>query len=96
MVTKFKNFSHRPIGELALKGKDNFLPVFEFLEKNSEKKQYLEEYLKAFNLLKENEKTSMEVFSELHKKYPEDGLIQFHFKRLKNNEMGSSIKMEEK
>ena len=96
VVTKFKKFSRRPIGELALKGKDTFLPVFELLEKNSEKKQYLEEYLKAFNLLKENEKTSMEVFSELHKKYPEDGLIQFHFKRLKNNEMGSSIKMEEK
>jgi hypothetical protein len=82
------------VGELVLKGKTQALrcvtPIDEGLESMAD------EYLEAFVALEQEDPAATELFTALHRKFPNDALIAFHQRRLARGESGSRIVLEEK
>ncbi len=86
----------RPVGSLVLKGKTEGVKVFEPISEGIAASSRNAEYSEAFELLQSKSPEARAAFSDLADKYPEDGLIAFHAKRLAAGERGSLVVMEEK
>ncbi|MCH8188676.1 MAG: adenylate/guanylate cyclase domain-containing protein [Proteobacteria bacterium] len=86
----------RPVGSLVLKGKTEAVEVFEAIPEELVASPKTAEYSRAFELLKNGRPEARAAFSALAEKYPDDGLIRFHAKRLIAGEATSLIVMEEK
>ena len=86
----------RPVGSLVLKGKTASVEVFEPIAEEVAGAPRTAEYSRAFELLKSGSTEARAAFSGLAEKYPDDGLIRFHAKRLTAGETTSLIVMEEK
>ena len=86
----------RPVGSLVLKGKTESVEVFEPIPEEVAGSPKTAEYSRAFGLLKSGRPEARAAFSGLAEKYPDDGLIRFHAKRLLAGEATSLIVMEEK
>ncbi len=79
-----------------LKGKTESVEVFEPIAEEVAGAPETAEYSRAFELLKSGVTEARAAFSGLAEKYPDDGLIRFHAKRLTAGETTSLIVMEEK
>ena len=86
----------RPIGSVVLKGKTKSVEVFEPIPEEAADSPKTAEYSRAFELLKSGSTEARAAFSGLAEKYPDDGLIRFHAKRLTAGETTSLIVMAEK
>ena len=86
----------RPVGSLVLKGKTESVEVFEPIPEEVVDSPKTAEYSRAFELLGSGSTEARAAFSGLAEKYPDDGLIRFHAKRLMAGEATSLIVMEEK
>lgn len=86
----------RPVANLVLKGKTKAIKVFEPLPESSTGMRQLEDYIKAFELLDDDNETMHATFESLALKYPGDPVILFHAKRLASGEAGSTIVMSQK
>lgn len=85
---------HRPIGDVRLKGKEEFLRVYELLSSSDVAQP--DEYAAAFSLIEAAGPTSIACFENLQTKYPNDQLIAFHLDRLRSGENGTQVRMTSK
>jgi len=76
----------RPAAEIIVKGKSKVLAVFEPVIDESQISHYLNDYLEAYHAMKENKEPALELFATLANTYPDDGLVQLHYKRLSNDQ----------
>jgi adenylate cyclase len=90
-VKKCSKFVGRPIGSLVLKGKTKPVSTFEPLSKKQINSKNIQDYIKAFELMKDNKTSALEAFKELSAKSPKDKLVAFHLKRLASGETSSKI-----
>ena len=95
-VEKCSNFVGRPIGSLLLKGKSKPVATFEPLTKKQLDSNNVRDYLKAFELLNENNTVAKKEFKELCNRYPDDQLAKSHFDRLNSGKTGSTIILSHK
>lgn len=76
----------RPVCRVRLKGKKKILKVYEPLSSNRIKKYApQEDYLKAYKLMTNKDKSAKQIFHELNTRYPKDPLVALHNKRLSKN-----------
>jgi adenylate cyclase len=85
---------HRPIGDVRLKGKEEFLRIYELLSSSDVAQP--DEYAAAFSLIEAADPTSIACFENLQTKYPNDQLIAFHLDRLRSGENGTQVRMTSK
>jgi class 3 adenylate cyclase len=86
----------RPIGHVFLKGKNNSIDLFEPVDKEFSQSDAFHEYINAYRYLDDEAKDALFHFEELHKKYPNDALVEFHLKRLAAGFNDASIVMKDK
>ena len=55
-----------------------------------------ESYLDAYKLLCQENSGALESFATLHERYPQDTLVEFHYKRLKSGILEHLITLTEK
>ena len=80
-----------PVGKLVLKGKTKILEVFEpARDVEIDTKAYRD----AYDSLETGD--ALEKFKEMHRRFPEDPLIRFHYERLCSGESGSIMVMQSK
>lgn len=85
----------RPSGTIYLKGKSTGIEAFEPLGEDAEPSR-LEEYKRAFDLLRAGDVNAKQAFADLMKHQPGDNLAGFHLRRLENGESGADIVLSEK
>ena len=93
-VEQCPNNAFRPIGTLVLKGKTEAVDTFEPV--GDSKSEYISEYLKAFELMQNEDSSAAAAFSDISRLYPRDSLVAFHRERLAQNDMGTRILLSEK
>ncbi len=87
----------RPIGRLVLKGKTEPLMVYEPLfGTSSEAPAQDDAYLAAYQLLRDSSPQALAVFEALAASRPDDGLVHFHLRRLRQGQEGEVIIFTEK
>ncbi len=91
-----RNFSGRPVGTLILKGKTKGIDAYEPLSEAELNSPRVQAYLDAFEKLKAGSDLAHGMFMKLQSDYPDDPLIQFHSKRIMNNETGTVVIMAKK
>lgn len=84
-------FRGRPVGALVLKGKSKAIRVFEPLSGAQVESAGVRDYLKAFELLENEDEAAHEAFARLCEDYPDDPLAAFHWRRLESGESGSTV-----
>jgi class 3 adenylate cyclase/CHASE2 domain-containing sensor protein len=83
-VAKAGGFNCRPIGELQVKGRNEYLPVFEPLAEDDPRQAYLAEYLAIYSQSGDDPAAALAAIDALLAR-PEaagDGLLQMHRERL--------------
>jgi len=93
-AARVRDIRLRPVADLTFKGKAEELSVFEPAQDVSD--DCFADYMQAYALLRENSPKALETFEVLHRRYPDDGLIEFHLKRLRKNETGTRVKFKRK
>ncbi len=86
----------RPVGRLVLKGKTQGLEVFEPLSEDEAASPRCQGYLSAYRLLERGEAAAVKAFAGLSRRFPEDGLIAIHARRLVAGESGVTLVMRAK
>jgi adenylate cyclase len=92
-MVRAKEHTFRPIGQLQLYGKDTFVETWEPMTKNHSHLADFEEYEIAFGKMQTGMKIAASEFEVLRKKYPDDHLVDFHFRRLKQGKTGIEIEV---
>lgn len=93
---KCQNGRFRPVGKLMLKGKAEALEVFEPINASQSDDSSLEEYQHGFTLMERRDPNAVEYFKLLSERYPDNGLIAFHARRLAVGESGTVVVLSEK
>lgn len=91
-----RGFLLRQVGVLYLRGKSEGVTAFEALSNTAENRRLCEEYSRAQVLLSAKDSRAGPAFEFLVKKYPQDGLIVFHQRRLAKGVCRADIKLVEK
>ncbi len=90
----------RPLGEIRLKGKDEFVPLFEVLTKARAESAYVAGYRDAYELLKRNDtgapRRARELLDPLAHEDPSDHAVGLYIERLNKGQAGVRIEMHEK
>jgi adenylate cyclase len=82
----------RPVGKLVLKGKSQWLKVYQPLfSANLEECVPEAEYAAAYALMADDDAAAAHVFTQLAQRYPRDPLVKLHVKRLQSGEFGDMI-----
>lgn len=81
----------RPVGNLALRGRDEPLKAFEPLAKEDYQASSTQSYLKAFALLEAGDPSAKAAFAAALAERPDDALTGFHLKRLLSGASGVRI-----
>ncbi len=85
---------HRPIGDVRLKGKEEFLRIYELLTSSDSAPP--DEYAAAFTLMEAADPACLVCFENLQTHYPNDRLIAFHLDRLRSGENDTQVRMTSK
>jgi adenylate cyclase len=93
VAEKAENFLGRPVGDLMLRGKTQALRAFEPLTAEAYAEAATQQYLDAFAKLESRDSGAVAAFAALMGARPNDGLVNFHLKRLLNGETGTVIGM---
>jgi len=86
----------RPIGHVVLKGKKQPVDFFEPVTDEFAKSEQFNAYQFAFELLDQSSEQGLAKFESLKLKYPDDPLVDFHLRRLRDGFKNALIVMEEK
>jgi adenylate cyclase len=89
-------FEGRPVGALQLKGKTQAIETFEPLTSAEAGSEATQRYLESYKLLESGNGNVKSSFALLAQEYPEDGLVDFHLRRLHQGERGSTIVLRTK
>jgi adenylate cyclase len=95
-VGKSKQHRFRPVGTFVVKGRHRGTEVFEPLAATDEASDRLDRYEAAFRALTAGLPEAGELFTALHRDYPDDPCISFHCQRFAAGESGTVIVMTEK
>jgi adenylate cyclase len=90
----YAEHTFRPVAQLVLKGKTRGIDCVTLCDESAQ--ALLEQYLHAYAALERGEAASLELFEALYRELPTDGLIAFHWRRLRSGETGARIVLEEK
>ncbi|NOQ34986.1 MAG: CHASE2 domain-containing protein [Methylococcaceae bacterium] len=90
------NFKRRPVGWLVLKGKKEKIKAFELLTEEQFNTPLIQAYLVAYQEMEQQEENAVETFAKLLAQYPQDPLINYHYKRLQQQQVGSIIILDSK
>jgi adenylate cyclase len=93
VAEKAENFLGRPVGDLMLRGKTQALRAFEPLTAEAYSEAATQQYLDAFAKLESRDSGAVAAFAALMGAKPNDGLVNFHLKRLLNGETGAMVGM---
>lgn len=91
-----KNGHFRPVGEITLKGKAEGLDVFEPIDGSQFDIAKFTVYQQAYVLMKRRDPAALESFRLMSERYPDDGLILFHARRLEAGETGAALVLSDK
>ncbi len=86
----------RPVGTITLKGKTEGIDVLEPVTELEGQTHLFHRYQEAFAALKACDRNALELLRALAVDCPEDRLVAFHVKRLRNGETGTTITLTEK
>jgi adenylate cyclase len=87
----------RPIGEIAVKGKEEMFEIFEPLEKERANSPYMMRYLDGYALAKDGDPKARAIFEELHKEMPDDKCVGLLLEQMRDsNIVGVGMVMHEK
>jgi len=95
-LSGYPDNSVRPIGRLLLKGKSIPLMVFELLDGPALQEKEIQDYVSAYELMRDAQSRALEAFRQLADQRPDDGLIAFHLNRLASGKTGDLIELSEK
>lgn len=82
----------RPIGRILLKGKSRPIMVFEPIAAG-DNTIGLDQYLAAYDLLRQGNPNAAEAFRGYLERYPDDRLAAFHYRRLSQNQRGEVVEL---
>ncbi|MGD8349594.1 MAG: adenylate/guanylate cyclase domain-containing protein [Gammaproteobacteria bacterium] len=94
-VKAIPGFVGRPIGNLTLKGKANEIFAFEPLDRSQAGSERLNEYLQAFEMLRDGDPDCLRAFASYVGKYEGDTLANFHLQRLLAGQISTRISLTE-
>jgi class 3 adenylate cyclase/CHASE2 domain-containing sensor protein len=84
----------RPIGSLIVVGRSEPVDVFEPLAPTAPAAGYLQNYLDAFAAMRKHEwQRAQAALDDLRQRYPDDGLVGFHARRLAAGELGVVLRL---
>lgn len=86
----------RPMGEVVVKGKSEALPVFNPSFAGGESVVLAEEYAEAYALLEAGDGRALEHLAALRARYPDDALVEFHWRRARAGERTTRVTLTEK
>ncbi len=87
----------RPIAHLVLRGKREPIQVFEpWPNSTDDRAALMRDYLVAYELMDKEDPSAPQSFRALAERYPEDGVIAYHAKRLARGNTGTTILMTAK
>ena len=91
-----EGLAFRPIGEVVVKGKQTALPVFHPLMVEGGSAVWVQEYAEVYELLKADDGQALERLAALRARYPEDALVEFHWRRAQAGEWTTQVTLTEK
>lgn len=86
----------RPMGQVVVKGKHEALAVFHPVAVSGEPDAVLDEYAQAYALLAQDDPKAEMRFAALYERYPQDPLVEFHWRRVREGERSVQIKLASK
>ncbi|HPE70562.1 MAG TPA: adenylate/guanylate cyclase domain-containing protein [Candidatus Competibacter sp.] len=86
----------RPMGEVVVKGKQAALPVFNPLMAKGESAVWVKEYAEAYALLEAGDGRALERLTALRARYPDDALVEFHWRRTQAGELTTRVTLTAK
>jgi len=84
------------MGQVMVKGKQEALAVFNPLVAGSVPDDLMERYLEAYLLLTTGDPLATHRLAHLRSRYPDDPLVDFHWRRAQTGELTARIKMVSK
>lgn len=96
MQAEIGNLWFRPMGQVMVKGKQEALAVFNPLVAGSVPDDLMERYLEAYLLLTTGDPLATHRLARLRSRYPDDPLVDFHWRRAQTGELTARIKMASK
>ena len=96
IVGKARGHRFRPIGSFVVKGRHGATDVFEPIDPRYYDTDRITRYEAAFQALQDGRAEAAEQFAGLHREYPSDPCVAFHWQRLTAGEAGTLIVMTEK
>jgi adenylate cyclase len=94
IVEQVEGFAFRPVGELVLRGRVQFLRAYEPVGPPEANTDTAKAYGSAFGLLAAQDLGALPAFASLVGQCPDDRLAHFHLRRLLNGEQGIRIEIE--
>lgn len=88
-----EGFVGRPCGTLVLKGQTIGTPVFEPMTEERLNGAAVQQYMRAYDLMKAESPDALAAMEEVLRLDPEDGLAKMHLTRLRGGETGVRIVM---
>jgi class 3 adenylate cyclase len=86
----------RPIAAVILKGKTRAVEVWEPMQPDYPRLDFLGRYGAAFDKLKAEDPAALQMFEALHEELPGDPCVALHVERLRSGESGIAVTQTEK
>jgi adenylate cyclase len=95
-VAQCSGYHFRPVGGLVLKGKTESIEAFEPITEAEAASDLVVRYQAAFAALEAEDPEAVELFTTLKRDYPDDALVELHFRRIEQGIMSTTIVLAEK
>ncbi len=91
-----EDLGFRPMGQVLVKGKHEALAVFNPVALGAEPEAVWDEYAQAYASLARGDADSVLRFDALRARYPQDPLVEFHWRRVREGERSVQVKLSSK
>jgi adenylate cyclase len=95
-VKQCPQFRGRIGGRLVLKGKKQAVSVYEPISDKEDSTERIKQYREAYTLMDAQSPLAFEALKQMHQRYPDDPLVNYHLKRYESGESGSLVVMSQK
>ncbi len=95
-VERSKNIAFRPMATVIVKGRTESVDVVEPFYPGRYPNDLVDRYLGAYEVLSGGRRGATDIFSELHKDFPNDPLVSFYTNRVIKGIYGVNITMDHK
>jgi class 3 adenylate cyclase len=86
----------RPTASVVLKGKSTAIEVWEPLQEDDTRKDFMARYCEAYAMLKNGAAEARALFEELAREMPADPSVTYHLSRIRQGILGDMVVMTEK